>query len=73
MEKITSKAILDALERVSTSGRMPMFLDLVDEFDCAASPKPILDALRFLKDAGLVNFEEPLFADSAIQIIDAIE
>jgi hypothetical protein len=29
--------------------------------------------LRFLKDAGLVNFEEPLFADSAIQIIDAIE
>jgi hypothetical protein len=72
-EKMTSKAILDALGRVWDSGRMPMFLDLVDEFDCAASPKPVLDALRALKDAGLVDFEEPFFADSAIKIIYSTE
>jgi hypothetical protein len=39
----------------------------------AAAPKPILDALRFLKDAGLVDFKEPLFSDSAIKIIDVTE
>ncbi len=72
-KKITNDAVLDALKRVSTSGRTPMFLDLVDEFDCAAAPKPVLDALRVLKDAGLVDFEEPLFADSAIEIIHVIE
>ncbi len=72
-KKITNETVLDALERVLRSGRMPMFLDLIDEFECAASPKPVLDALRVLKAAGLVGFKEPLFADSAIKIIDVIE
>jgi hypothetical protein len=72
-KKITNDAVLDVLKLVSTSGRMPMFLDLVDEFECAASPKPVLDVLRVLKAAGLVDFKEPLFADSGIRIIDVAE
>ncbi len=72
-KKITNQAVRDSLKRISASGRKPIFHDLVEEFDCAASPKPILDALRALKDAGLVDFKEPLFADSAIEIIHVIE
>jgi hypothetical protein len=74
MEKeTTNKTVLEVLKRIRASGKMPMVVDLVDEFDCAAAPKPILDALRFLKDAGLVDFKEPLFSDSAIKIIDVTE
>ncbi len=73
VEKITSKAILDVLKRISASGRRPIFHDLVEEFECADSPKPLGDALRALKDAGLVDFKEPFCADTVIEIIHVIE
>jgi hypothetical protein len=72
-KKITNETVLEVLKRIGASGRMTMVVDLIDEFDCAAAPKPILDALRVLRAAGLVGFKEPLFSDSAIRIIDVIE
>jgi hypothetical protein len=72
-EKLTTQAVLDALKRVLASGRMPMVVDLIDEFDCAASPKPVLDALYALKDAGRVSFKKPLYSDSPIEIIHSSE
>ncbi len=72
-KKITNQAVLDSLKRISASGRKPIFHDLVEEFDCGASPKPLGDALRAVKDAELVDFTEPFYADTTIEIIHVIE
>ncbi len=71
--KITGLAVLQALNRIKESGRNPIFHDLVEEFEPATSPESIGDALRSLKDAGVVDFKEPFYPDTVIEIIHIIE
>jgi hypothetical protein len=72
-EEVTGQAVLSALWRISALRRRSIFLDVAEELEWKVSPQPLRDALRLLKDAGVVDFEEPLYPYTPIYILENLE